>query len=364
MKKRTLWMGLMLATVLSNAQAELKGAGSSFASQLYRSWSQSIAKAPESRLDYAPVGSGAGIKAAQDRTVDFGASDRPLNRAALAAAGLAQFPAAIGGAVLMTSLPGIDSEKIKLDGDVVARIYLGTIKKWNDPAIQALNPDLPLPATAVVPVFRSESSGTSFVLTSYLSKINANFKTDIGPTSNLSVSTGRGGKTSTEIIKVVRETAGAIGYVDYSIAMDLGLPTVQMKNQWGKFVKANHDSLQLAMRAADWELMSIDQDPTFEMDLTDTGCPGCWPIASATYVLVPLKDQNTNSVRVLDFFEQALQRGDEIAIKEGYVPLPSRAKNMINVAMRRWYSSLEKSGVGKSQRKSEGGSEGVAMASR
>lgn len=355
---------MMLATVLTGAQAELKGAGSSFASQLYRSWSQNIAKAPESRVDYSPVGSGAGVKAAQDRTVDFGASDRPLNRAALESAGLAQFPAAIGGAVLMANVPGIDSEKLKLDGDVLARIYLGTIKKWNDPAVQALNPDLSLPATNVVPVFRSESSGTSFVLTTYLSKVNATFKSDVGPTNNFTVSVGRGGKTSTEVIKIVRETPGAFGYFDYAVAIDLGLPTVQMKNQWGKFVTASHDSLQLAMRAADWEKMSIDQDPTFEMDLTDAGCPGCWPISTATYVLVPLKDRNANSARVLDFFEQALMGGDETATKEGYVPLPSRAKNMISLAMRRWYSSLEKNGVGKSQRRSEGRSEAVAVASR
>jgi len=289
----------------------------------------------------------------QDRNVDFGASDRPLSRATLEQAGLVQFPTAIGGVVLMTNIPGTTSDKIRLDGETLAGIYLGRIKQWNDPLLKALNPEVALPAIAIVPVFRAEGSGTSFVLTSYLSKLSPQFKSSVGVTSNLSVASGKGGKTSADVAKVVRETAGAIGYFDYAFAIDLGLPTAQMKNQWGKFVSASRESLQVAMRAADWEKLLIDQDPTFEMDLTDAACPGCWPIASATYILVPLTGRNGNSLRVLEFFEHALQQGDESATKEGYVPLPTRAKNVVALAMRRWYASLEKAGVGKPQRRSE-----------
>lgn len=352
MKKRWFLAGV-LAFAFCNVHAQIKGAGSSFAATLYGSWGQAMAKTTQVKLDYDSTGSSAGVKAAQDGSVDFGASDRPLSRAALDQAGLVQFPTAIGGVVVVVNLPGTATDKIRLDGATLADIYLGRIKVWNDKTIKALNPDLELPATAITPMFRAEGSGTSFVFTSYLSKINPTFKSTYGATSNLTVPGGKGGKTSTDVSKLVRETVGAIGYLDYAYAIDLQLPLVQMKNQWGTLVKATPDSLQLAMRAVDWEKLLIDQDPSFEMDLTDAGCPGCWPIVSATYVLVPLKGRNGNSARVLEFFVQALQQGDESAAKEGYVPLPTRAKNIVQLSMRRWNATLEKSGASKPPRRSD-----------
>ena len=354
-------LGAALVLCVSGANAQIKGAGSTFAANLYGSWGQAVAKS-DARIDYQPVGSGGGVKAAQDRSVDFGASDRPLPRSALEQSGLAQFPTAIGGVVLMTNITGIASEKLKLDGETLAGIYTGRIKQWNDPALKALNPELSLPAEAIVPVFRTDSSGTSYVFSSYLSKVNAPFKTTIGITSSLSVASGKGGKSSTEVATIIRATPGSIGYFDYAFAIDLSLPTVQLKNQWGKFLSASRESLQMAMRAADWEKLMIDQEPTFEMDLTDAGCPSCWPIASLTYVLVPIKGATTNSFRVLEFFEQSIQTGDDTATKEGYVPLPSRAKNVVALAMRRWYSTLEKTGAGKPQRKSHNEDQATALA--
>jgi phosphate transport system substrate-binding protein len=264
----------------------------------------------------------------------------------------------------MANLPGIPSDKIKLDGETIAGIFLGNIKRWDAAAIKALNPDLKLPPLAVMPIFRNQGSGTSFAFTSYLSKVSPQFKTTIGPTSNLNLATGQGGKTSTDMAKLVRDTAGAIGYFDYSFTAELSMPTIQLKNQWGTYVAASTQSLQLAMRAADWEKLMIDQEPTFEMDLTDAGCPGCWPIASPTYVLVPLKGKNANSVRVLEFFEQSIKQGDELATKEGYVPLPSRAKNLIGIAMFRWYAALEKAGAGKPRQRTESIPSGTALAAR
>lgn len=348
------WLAaLAMVVTASAAQAQLKGAGSSFAASLYGSWSQAGVKGTSVKLDYEPSGSSAGVKAAQDRSADFGASDRPLTRAVLDEAGLVQFPTAIGGVVIMANLPGIPNEKIRLDGPSLADIYGGRIRQWDDKALQALNPELKLPAIAIVPVFRADGSGTSFVFTSYLSKQSPVFKSTVGVTSNMTAVNGKGGKTSAEVTKIIRATPGALGYLDYAYAIDVALPSVQLKNQWGKFVAVNPESLQLAMRAADWEKMLIDQDPSFEMDLTDAACPGCWPIASATYVLVPLKGRNINSARVLEFFELALQQGDEAASKEGYVPLPTRAKNMVSVAMRRWQTALDKAGAGKPQRRTE-----------
>ncbi len=348
---RTKWVvAAVLSLSVSFAQAEIKGAGSSFAANLYRTWSQTIGKTSESRVDYDSVGSGAGVKAAQERSVDFGASDRPLSRGMLEQAGLVQFPTAIGGVVLIANVPGVPSDKLKLDGETLAAIYLGKITQWNDPKLKALNPELSLPALAIVPIYRAENSGTSFALTSYLSKLSPQFKAAIGPTSTLTLAGAKSGKTSADIARVLHDTTGSVAYFDYSFAVDLGLPTMQMKNQWGKFVSASGESLQLAMRAADWEKLLIDQEPTFEMDLTDTGCPGCWPIASATYVLVPLKGRNANSARVFEFFDESLHHGDELAVKEGYVPLPTRAKNIVSLSMRRWQASLDKAGVGKPQR--------------
>ncbi len=352
--RKSYWIaGIALLAALNSAQAQIKGAGSSFAASLYGSWSQGGLKGSPVKLDYDPSSSSAGVKAAQDRSTDFGASDRPLSRAALDEAGLVQFPTAIGGIVIMANLPGIASDKIRFDGATLADLYTGRIKQWDDKALKALNPDLALPAIAVVPVFRSEGSGSSFVFTSFLSKQSAAFKTAVGVTSNFNVAGGKGVKTSSDAAKTVRATPGALAYFDYAFAIDLGLPLAQVKNQWGKFVSPNPESLQLAMRAADWEKMMIDQDPSFELDITDAACPGCWPIASATYVLVPLKGRNVNSARVLEFFELALQNGDEVAAKEGYVPLPSRAKNLVGLAMRRWYATLEKAGAGKTQRRTD-----------
>ena len=347
-------MGI-LALSAQCANAQVKGVGSSFAASLYLSWSKATGKAINSRLEYEPSGSSAGVKAAQEYTSDFGATDRPLSRALLEQSGLAQFPTAIGAVVLVTNVPGISSDKIKLDGETIAGIFLGSVKKWDDPTIKALNPELKLPPLAVVPVFRNQGSGTSFAFTTYLSRVSPQFKSTVGPTSNVSLSNGQGGKTFTEMAKIVRETVGTIGYFDYSYAVDLALPTVQLKNQWGKYVAASVQSLQLAMRSADWEKLMIDQDPTFELDLTDAGCPGCWPIASLTYVLVPLKGKNLNSVRVLEFFEQSLKEGDEIATNEGYVPLPNRVKNLIGLSMNRWFATLDKAGAGKPRQRTERG---------
>lgn len=347
-----LWLVLIAVFAVANsAQAQIKGSGSTFAAQLYSSWSQTLTKSASEGVAYEPSGSTAGVKAIQDRSADFGASDTPLTRAALDQAGLIQFPTAIGGVVILTNIPGIGSDKIKLDGNVLAEIYAGRIKLWNDSALKLLNPELSLPATPIVPIFRDSGSGTSNIFTAYLSKVSPAFKTAIGVTSNLKLAYGKGGKTSTDMTKLLQSTAGSVTYLDYAFAADLGLPMVQLKNQWGKFVSPNPESLQLAMRSADWEKLIIDQNPTFEMDLTDAGCPGCWPIASATYVLVSTKGKADMGLRVLDFFDQAFRLGDAAATKEGYVPLPSRAKSIISLSMRRWNDSMERAGGSKPRKR-------------
>ncbi|XVJ69184.1 MAG: phosphate ABC transporter substrate-binding protein PstS [Rhizobacter sp.] len=345
---------ILAVTVTIGAQAQrVKGAGSSFAAALYSDWGDQFAKPLKMEMSYSAIGSSGGVKRIIDRSVDFGASDRPLNRKDLETNSLAQFPTAVGAVVIVTNVPGIPSERIRLSGPVLADIYSGTIKNWNHPAIAALNQELSFPSLAIIPVHRSDGSGSSYVLTSYLSKVSSEFASKVGVTSNLSVVGGRAAPSNREIVVTVQGTTGAIGYTDYSFTSELGISTAQVKNRWGIYVSATAKSMQDAVRMADWELMLIDQDPTFEMDLADAPCPSCWPIASVTYVLVPLKTSNINSSWVIDLFEAALSEGDATAIANGYVPLPSRAKSIVKLSMRRWQSTLERNGAGKSQRRSE-----------
>jgi phosphate transport system substrate-binding protein len=348
------WMAVAtLAFASTLIQAQVKGAGSTFAANLYGTWTRALPQGQDARMDYDPIGSGGGIAALQNKQVDFAGSDRPMQRAALEQHGFVQFPTAVGGVVIITNLPGVDGARVKLDAQALAEIYLGKLTQWSDPALTRLNPELALPRMPIVPVHRSDSSGTSFVFTSYLSKVHGEFKSAVGVTSTLKVAEGKSGKTSGEVLKLLQATPGAIAYLDYANAHELQLPSAQLKNAWGKFVASTPEAMQLAMRAADWEMMMIDQEPTFEMDLTNAGCPGCWPIAAATYVLVPLRGRNANSYRVLDFFENAIGGGDDMAAKEGYVPLPSKAKSMVLTSMRRWHQTLERSGAGRPVRRSE-----------
>jgi phosphate transport system substrate-binding protein len=356
MINRILW-GFVLVVALTAANSayaqRIKGAGSTFAAALYSDWGDQFAKQLRVEISYSPVGSSNGIKRIFDRSVDFGASDRPLNRKDLEVNGLAQFPSAVGAVVLLANVTGIASEKIRLDGAVLAGIYSGAIKNWNHPAIVALNPDLRLPQLPIVPVFRSDGSGTSYVFTSYLSKVSSEFRSQVGTTANLSVVGGKGAASNREIAVAVRSTPGALGYTDFSFTSEVGIGTVQIKNQWGTYISATTKSLQDAVRMADWEMLLIDQEPTFELDLSDAPCPSCWPITSVTYVLVPLKTGHGNSSAVLDLFEMALSEGDTNAAANGYVPLPSRAKSVVKLSMRRWQATLERNGAGKSQRRSE-----------
>jgi phosphate transport system substrate-binding protein len=349
--RKILWVLLWLVTAQAASAQNIKGEGSSFALNLYNGWSDQFLRKQGRALDYQPSGSSAGVKAVIDQTVDFGASDRPLLRDELRKYGFAQFPTAIGGVVIVTNLDNVSADKLVLDGTTLADIFLGKIKKWNDPRIVALNSKVVLPDVAIVPVFRTDGSGTSYVFTSFLSKASAAWKQNVGATSQLNIQGGRGFKGNKSVAENVRAIQGAIGYVEYSYAIDLAVPTVRMKNRWGEVVVASAESIQHAMRAADWELLVIDQEPTFELDLVDAGCPRCWPIASPTYVLVPVRGKNAgNSTKVLDFFQQALTDGDQLAASEGYVPLPSRAKSMIKVSMRRWYLALGRGNESKSAR--------------
>jgi phosphate transport system substrate-binding protein len=320
---------------IPTAAQPLRGSGSTFAADLYAAWSHGI-KGTSAQVDYDAIGSSGGLKQVTAREVDFGASDRPLGRQELDGESLAQFPTAVGAVVVVANVPGVGSDQLKLDGRALADLYLGKIRTWNDPQIAALNPGVRLPAAPVVIVVRGAGSGTSFAFTAYLNKVSGDFAARMKPTSDFNVPDARVARTNRDVAQAVATNQGAVGYLDFSYAAAHRIPTVSLRNRWGSFVQPSEQSVQDAVRLADWEKAMIDQSPTFAMDLTDAPCPTCWPISTLTYVLVPLNPAAGSSANVLSFFEKALDDGDSLAKEAGYVPLPSVAKWRVKLQMRKW----------------------------
>jgi phosphate transport system substrate-binding protein len=333
---------ILAATALAFASAHadtLRGSGSTFAADLYTAWSHRL-KAANIELAYDAVGSSAGVKQVVSHDVDFGASDRPLNRHELDASSLAQFPTAAGAVVVSVNIPGVRAEQLTLNGSVLAGLYLGRIHYWNDGEITALNPGLKLPALAVVPLIRTAGSGTSFALTSYLSKASEQFASLVGPTSDMHAPDARVVPSNQAAAAMEQATPGAIAYFDFSYALAHHVPTVALINHWGARVIASDTSVQDAVRLSDWSKLIIDQNPTFAIDLTDAECPTCWPISTLTYVLVPTTGPVVGAERAIRFFQAALDDGDAAAKEAGYVPLPTGTKWRVKIAMRKWVDEL------------------------
>jgi len=276
-------------------------------------------------VNYAAIGSGGGIRQIQSRTVDFGATDNPLKTEELEKGGLAQFPAAMGGVVLAVNLPDFSGE-IKLDGPTVADIFLGKEKKkWNDSRIAGMNPGAKLPDLAVTPVYRSESSGTSFIFTTYLSEVSPTWKSNIGADMAVQWPAGVGGKGNAGVAGFIKQIPGAIGYVEYSFASSNSLPMVTLKNAAGQFVRPNSESFTAAAANANW-----DAAKDFYLILTNQPGDGSWPIVGVTFILVARQPQDPARVRqVLDFFDYAFKNGQDAASRLGYVPLPSKVTDKI-----------------------------------
>lgn len=325
---------LCLAVTCACASAqELRGSGSTLAADLYDAWAQRF-NSTNVQLRYESVGSASGLKRVIAHEVDFAATDKPLGRSELDTSALLQLPAAVGAVVVAVNLPGIPSSQLQLDGPTLAGLYLGSIPSWNHPAIAALNPGLHLPALPVTPVMRAAGSGTAFVFAQYLSKMSPEFAAHAGAAAAKSKVV----QSNRDAVQAVGTVAGALAYLDYSYALAQGLPMVSLHNRWGSLVHPSAQSIQDAMRLADWEKLVIDQKPTFAVDLTDAACPSCWPISTLTYVVLPVHGHN--SERVLEFFQHALDEGDGPAQHAGYVPLPSRAKWRVKLSIRKWLEDM------------------------
>ena len=311
---------------------DVTGAGASFPAPVYAKWADAYHKATGARINYQSVGSGAGIRQIKARTVDFGASDAPLSDADLEKDGLIQFPTVIGGVVPVVNIKGIAPGQLKLDGAVLGDIYLGKITKWNDPAIAALNAGVPLPDAAIAPVRRADGSGTSFLFTNYLSKVNPAWKAQVGEGTAVNWPTGAGGKGNEGVSAFVMRLPNSIGYVEYAYAKQNKMSHVLLKNQAGTFVAPDDSTFKAAAAGADWTR-------SFYQVLTDQAGKDSWPITGATFILMhKQQDKAAAAGAALKFFDWAYNGGDKMAEELDYVPLPAKLKDLVRL---QWSNNLK-----------------------
>ncbi len=312
---------------LASAQ-DITGAGATFPAPVYAKWADAYNKATGVKINYQSVGSGAGLKQIAAKTVDFGASDMPLSDDKLAEGGLVQFPTVIGGVVPVVNIAGIQGGQIKLSGQLLGDIYLGKVAKWNDPAIAALNPGVKLPDATITTVNRSDGSGTTFLFTNYLSKVNAAWKA--GPGEGTAVKwpnpNGTGGKGNEGVSQYVKQLPNSIGYVEYAYAKQNKMAHVLLKNKDGNFVAPDDANFKAAAAGAEWA-------KTFYQVLTEQPGKDAWPITGATFIMMhKLQDKPANATEAFKFFSWAYKSGGKIAADLDYVPMPDTVIGAIEKA--------------------------------
>ena len=313
--------GFALTVISATSMAQdVTGAGATFPAPLYAKWADAYNKATNVRINYQSVGSGAGLRQIRGKTVDFGASDMPLTDAELAKDGLMQFPTVIGGVVPVLNVKGITAGQVKMTGQLLGDIYLGKITKWNDPALTALNPGVPLPDSAIAVVRRADGSGTTFIFSNYLSKVNAEWKSKVGEGTAVNWPTGAGGKGNEGVAAFVQRLPNSLGYVEYSYAKSNKMSHVLMRNQAGSFVAPDDVAFKAAAASADWA-------KSFYQILTDQPGKDSWPITGATFIMMhKAQDKPVQATNSLKFFDWAYATGDKMATELEYVPLPESVK--------------------------------------
>jgi phosphate transport system substrate-binding protein len=326
--KKLITVLLSVVAFCATAQ-EITGAGATFPAPLYSKWASEYNKSTNIKINYQSVGSGAGIKQIEAKTVTFGASDMPLTDEKLAASGLFQFPTAIGGVVPVVNVKGIEPGQMKLSGAVLADIFLGKITKWDDAAIKALNPTIALPSQDITVVRRADGSGTTFIWTNYLSKVSKEFKENIGEGTAVSWKVGAGGKGNEGVSAMVRQLPGSLGYVEYAYVKQAKMNWVQVQNAAGTWVAPTEDAFKAAAANADW-------NKSYFQILTNQAGKEAWPITGATFILVYVKpDDAAKSKTALAFFDWAFANGDKAADELDYVALPLTVKNKIRADWKR-----------------------------
>lgn len=329
--------GLLAAAITPASADEITGAGSTFVYPILAKWADAYKKATGIGLNYQSIGSGGGIQQITNKTVTFGASDMPLKPADVAKKGFVQFPVINGADVPVVNLPGIKAGELTLDGPTLADIYLGKIAKWNDPAIQKLNPGVKLPDTAVLVVHRSDGSGTTFIWTDYLSKVSPAWKDSVGEGTAVEWPVGIGAKGNEGVANNTGNTAGAIGYVEYAYAKQNKMAYVKMVNQAGKTVTPDSDAFQAAAAGAKW-----DSAPDFYVILTNAPGDKSWPIAGSTFILMYANPANAaDSAAALKFFDWGYKNGKKMAADLDYVPMPD---NVVALIEKTWKEKIKGAG--------------------
>jgi len=311
---------LSLHAFAAHAGNEVHGAGATFPSDVYKSWAAAYEKEHGGKVSYLPTGSGDGVKRIIARQVDFGGSDSPMAAADLEKNKLIQFPTAVGGIVPVVNLRGVGNHQLKLSGELLADIMRGAITQWNDKRIAALNTDLPLPATAIVRVVRAEKSGSTDAFTKYLEAMSAEWKASVGHGQLVKwPGTPIAAEGNDGIVKAIKETAGAIGYVSYDRATQHKLAGVKLRNRAGNFVAASEEGFRSAVQESD-----LDKKGDETASLLDQAGPLSWPITVTTYVIVDAQPKTAESARdALQFLYWTFLKGDALLRSTGFTPLPT-----------------------------------------
>jgi phosphate transport system substrate-binding protein len=337
MQTASLAVAAALAAALSAeplAAADISGAGATFPYPIYAKWADAYKKETGIGLNYQSIGSGGGIKQIKAKTVTFGASDAPLSGKELSEAGLAQFPMVMGGIVPVVNIEGVKPGDLVLDGPTLAKVFLGEIKTWDDPAIKKLNPNIKLPNQAIAVIHRSDGSGTTYNFVYYLSEVSADWKAKVGVNTSVQWPVGIGAKGNEGVANNVANTKGSIGYVEYAYAKQNNLTYTKMINKDGKVVAPTMDSFQAAAANADWK-----SQPGYGVILANQPGANTWPMTAATWILLYKQPQDpAATTEALKFFAWCYAKGGKAAQKLDYVPMPA---NVVADIQKMWASDIK-----------------------
>ena len=317
--------GAISAVPAAQAAATINGAGATFPYPVYSQWAHDYNKETGVRLNYQAIGSGGGIKQIKAKTVDFGASDAPLKAEELDKFGLMQFPMIMGGVVPVVHIDGIKAGQLKLTARNIADIYLGNIKKWNDPRITSNNPGLRLPSQDITVVHRSDGSGTTWIFTNYLTKVSGEWAEKLGNAKAVAWPVGLGGKGNQGVAAFVNKVKGSIGYVEYAYALQNHMASVLLQNFYGNFVAPTSANFQAAAAGADWK-----HAKGYYLVLTNQPGANSWPITGASFILLyKTQDNPAQAKEVLKFYNWSYNNGAKAAEKLDYVPMPKAVADMV-----------------------------------
>jgi phosphate transport system substrate-binding protein len=313
------------------AQAQqITGAGATFPAPVYTKWGEAAKSAIGIELNFQAIGSGGGQNQIINRTVDFGASDAPVEAERLTPNHLFQFPTVMGAVVPIVNLPGVEVNKLRLSGELLADIYIGKIVKWNDPRLVEANNGVTLPNIAIAPVYRADGSGTTFVFTSYLSAVSSEWKAKVGANTSVKWAVGNGAKGNDGVAATVKQVRGGIGYVENAYATQNHLVTTQLRNKAGQYVTPTMAAFEAAASAGDWK-----NAQNYAVNLIDTAGATAWPIVSATFILLPTDPKDgAHSANVIKFFDFAYKNGGKLAADLEYIPLPAAVQDAVRAEWR------------------------------